>query len=244
MKILIVDDDLSLLEMCNDLFKLWGYDPVCCSNRDHVLVACWVHNFDICFIDVILPGINGFELSREILKTGIRCPFIFWTGYDVGKNYIRNKQSSEVIVLTKPVEILKLRSLIETQVRSYRERSVVKPIAELEINYASIKRFIKLANSVSIGRGNHNDIKIPSNKISNIHLMLVRMYEDSNSFYRIVDGELGGRPSTNGIYINGVRLTRGGYRDLKHNDQISMPDVHLVYRLLNVNNDQTGGTET
>jgi CheY-like chemotaxis protein len=244
MKILIIDDDVTLLEMCNDLFKLWGYEPVCCSNREQVLSACWSVNIDLCIIDVILPGINGFELSREILKTGTRCPFIFWTGYEIGRNYIKSRQTSEVIVLNKPFEKNHLKSLIDIQVRSYKERSIVRPIAELEINFNGNKRFIRLSDSISIGRGSNNDLRIPSDKISSTHMMLVRMYDDNESFYRIVDGELGGRPSTNGIFINNTRLRKGDYKDLGHYDQITIPDVQFVYRLLNYVGEHFNKTET
>lgn len=232
-KILIVDDDLLLLGMCQDLFNVWGYEAICCANQTEAINECWNHNIDLCIIDIILPNTNGFELSREIRKTGTYCPFIFWTGHNTGLNFLRSKQTSELLILSKPVQNDLLRRIIESQISSFKSKSYLNPIAELEIRYSNSIRFIKLAETTSIGRGVTNDIRIPSVKVSSNHMMLVRMFEDSNSFYRILDGELGGRPSTNGVFVNGVKIKQYNYRDLNHGDVITIPDVYMVYRMIN-----------
>lgn len=237
LKILVVDDDEGILDLYKDLFDLWGYETVCCSTAKQTIDSCWSNNIDVAILDIMLPDMNGFELSKEIRKTGTYCPVIFWTGHNVGLNYIKSKQTSNIIVLNKPVPNTELRKIIKSQTLSHRHRTVLKAIAELEINYSGTKRFILLADTIYIGRAKTNDIRIPSPKISATHMMLIRMFEDEVSFYRVIDGEIGGKSSTNGVFVNGRRIPSLDYRDLVNGDLIEIPDVQMTYRLIDLPSD-------
>lgn len=244
MKILLVDDDRLILELYKEIFNLWRYESVCVSNAIEAVVQCWLHNFDFIIIDVILPGKNGFELAVEIRKTGLRCPLVFWTGHEVGNNFLKKSQSSNTVLLKKPVSSLELKRTIEHLVISYKERTSLKPIAELEIKYNNIKRFISLSDTIYIGRSKDNDIRLIDERISSHHLVLVRMFEDYKTFYRVIDGEIGGRASTNGVFVNGVRLAELDYRDLNNGDEISIPNTLMTYRLINRDSDSLDDTYT
>lgn len=81
-----------------------------------------------------------------------------------------------------------------------------------------------------IGRDLANDISLNSQFASRYHAMLLRVPADHEGeyFYRILDGDLEGKPSTNGLVINGQKLTA---HQLKSGDVISFgPDAKAVYR--------------
>lgn len=70
----------------------------------------------------------------------------------------------------------------------------------------------------SIGRDPKCDIRLYSQFVSRQHATLVqRQREDGSPYYRIVDGNLQGQPSANGLLINGRKLQA---HDLEDEDEI------------------------
>lgn len=91
------------------------------------------------------------------------------------------------------------------------------------------RREIMLDGSVySIGRDPKCDIRLSSQFVSRHHATLVQLPRDDNSFYyRIVDGNLKGKPSANGMLINGRKLQA---HDLKNEDEIVFgPQARAIY---------------
>jgi diguanylate cyclase (GGDEF)-like protein/PAS domain S-box-containing protein len=76
----------------------------------------------------------------------------------------------------------------------------------IELDYEGKNELVLLENSTySIGRDPSNDIVIDSIAVSRQHAILLRISIDQseNHIFRIVDGDLKGKRSTNGIHING-----------------------------------------
>lgn len=91
------------------------------------------------------------------------------------------------------------------------------------------RREIILDGSVySIGRDPKCDIRLSSQFVSRHHATLVQLPTDDNTFYyRIVDGNLKGKPSANGMLINGRKLQA---HDLKNEDEIVFgPQARAIY---------------
>ncbi|MEM1308425.1 MAG: FHA domain-containing protein [Cyanobacteria bacterium P01_D01_bin.71] len=91
------------------------------------------------------------------------------------------------------------------------------------------RREINLESSVySIGRDPKCDIRLSSQFVSRHHATLVQLPKDDNTFYyRIVDGNLKGKPSANGMLINGRKVPA---HDLKNEDEIVFgPQARAIY---------------
>lgn len=91
------------------------------------------------------------------------------------------------------------------------------------------RREIILDSSVySIGRDLKCDIRLSSQFVSRHHATLVQLPKDNETFYyRIVDGNLKGKPSANGMLINGRKLPA---HDLKNEDEIVFgPQARAIY---------------
>ncbi|HEY9873143.1 MAG TPA: FHA domain-containing protein [Candidatus Obscuribacterales bacterium] len=86
------------------------------------------------------------------------------------------------------------------------------------------------SNLYSIGRDAKCDIRLFSQFVSRTHATLVRRSrEDGSHYYRIIDGDLKGKTSANGILINGRKFKA---YDLKHKDEIVFaPQVLAIYYL-------------
>ncbi|MEM9266788.1 MAG: FHA domain-containing protein, partial [Cyanobacteria bacterium P01_F01_bin.13] len=82
------------------------------------------------------------------------------------------------------------------------------------------KRAVNLhADSCSIGRDVSNSIVLHSKEVSRQHAILLRVIQPGEDDYgfRIIDGNLQGKPSTNGLFVNGRRCSS---RNLRHGDEI------------------------
>lgn len=83
------------------------------------------------------------------------------------------------------------------------------------------RRVITLeANTYSIGRGSTNSIVIHSKRVSRQHAILLRVTvpETDSYLFRIIDGDLQGKRSTNGLIVNGQRCFA---HNLEHGDIIT-----------------------
>ncbi|MBD2462330.1 FHA domain-containing protein [Oscillatoria sp. FACHB-1407] len=93
------------------------------------------------------------------------------------------------------------------------------------------REFVLDSPVYSIGRDPKCDIRLISQFVSRRHATLVQLpNEDGSYYYRIVDGNLKGKPSANGLLINGRKLQA---HDLQDADKIVFgPQVQAVYYLL------------
>lgn len=82
----------------------------------------------------------------------------------------------------------------------------------------------------TIGRDISNNISINSKYVSRQHAVLLRIPGNitGTHLYRIIDGDLSGKPSVNGVVINGN--SKVGSYELSHGDIISLaPDAQITY---------------
>ena len=66
--ILVVDDDVALAEMIGIVLENDGYRVVFCSDGSQALSQFQEHNPDLVLLDVMLPGMDGFDVCRAIRR--------------------------------------------------------------------------------------------------------------------------------------------------------------------------------
>jgi len=101
------------------------------------------------------------------------------------------------------------------------------------------KEFPLESSVYSVGRDQKCDIRLYSQFVSRRHATLVRRSrEDGSYYYRIVDGDLKGKSSANGLLINSRKLQA---HDLQDEDEIVFgPNVRAVYYILKRESAPTG----
>jgi DNA-binding response OmpR family regulator len=122
-KILYVEDDLNLGFVTKDNLELQGYDIRHCQDGAEALAMFQSEAFDLCIIDVMLPGIDGFALAQEIRARNREVPIIFLTSKAQKEDRIRGLKLGGDDYLTKPFSIEELALRIEVFLR----RSSVRP---------------------------------------------------------------------------------------------------------------------
>ncbi|MGB7440643.1 MAG: FHA domain-containing protein [Coleofasciculaceae cyanobacterium] len=107
------------------------------------------------------------------------------------------------------------------------------------------KEFSLTESVYSIGRDPNSDIRLISQFVSRRHATLVlAKRKDGSQYYRIVDGNLKGKNSSNGLLINGHKLHSSESHDLHDLDEIVFgPNVTAKYYLLKRDAITTGSGE-
>lgn len=65
-KVLIVEDEETILELCSTIFKLEGYRVLCARDGEEALKITREYNPDIVVLDIQLPKINGNEVCKSV----------------------------------------------------------------------------------------------------------------------------------------------------------------------------------
>ncbi|HEY2343279.1 MAG TPA: response regulator transcription factor [Chthoniobacteraceae bacterium] len=77
MKILIADDDPVALETLQDCLSSEGYQPLAAADGAAALEIWQAHHPDLLCLDIMMPGIDGYEVCRRIRSANSRVPVIF-----------------------------------------------------------------------------------------------------------------------------------------------------------------------
>ena len=90
------------------------------------------------------------------------------------------------------------------------------------------KEIILSQTAYSLGRGQDCDIRIQSQFVSRYHATLIkRSHNDAEEYYRIIDGDLKGKTSVNGLLVNERKVL---FHDLKNGDKVVFgPQVSAIY---------------
>lgn len=115
-KILIIDDDMTALDIVDLLFEDKGYEVV--RRADGVSALACVEDVapDVVLIDLMMPRMNGQECIREIRAKGLAVPIIAFTALDDPEIHQEALDAGGNLVLTKPCKPTVLFNHVETLV--------------------------------------------------------------------------------------------------------------------------------
>jgi two-component system response regulator MprA len=117
MRILIVDDDQVLAEYIRKELEDDGHAVSVCHDGSSGLRAAELHAFDIMILDVMMPFVDGLEVSRRLRRGGIRTPILLLTARDSPEEIVRGLDSGADDYLTKPFSFDVLLARIRARTR-------------------------------------------------------------------------------------------------------------------------------
>jgi two-component system, OmpR family, response regulator VicR len=101
-KILIIDDDVTALDIVDYLFEDKGFDVVRRADGESALEIVDESSPDIILIDLMMPKMNGQECVRLLRKRGISVPIVAFTALDDPEIHQEAMDAGCNLVLTKP----------------------------------------------------------------------------------------------------------------------------------------------
>ena len=127
-KVLLLEDDMSLSETIKEYLEEEGFEVTSVHTSDEAMDALYEEPYDILLLDVMVPGIDGFELLRQIRKTK-QIPAIFITSLDSVENLEKGFQSGADDYIRKPFALKELKIRMETLLkRSFEAKDDKIPI--------------------------------------------------------------------------------------------------------------------
>lgn len=106
-RILIVDDEPSITEFVSYAMQKGGYLTEIASDGEEALRKIEQQHFDLFILDIMLPGIDGYELCRRI-RTKMSTPILFLSARDTELNKVVGLELGADDYLAKPFGVREL----------------------------------------------------------------------------------------------------------------------------------------
>jgi two-component system OmpR family response regulator len=78
-RLLVVDDEPNIRELLSASLRYAGFDVATAADGNAALTAARAQRPDLLVLDVMMPGLDGFEVVRRLRGEGVRCPVLFLT---------------------------------------------------------------------------------------------------------------------------------------------------------------------
>ncbi|WP_026995051.1 response regulator transcription factor [Flectobacillus major] len=108
MKVLIVEDDTTLAQWLKQGLEENGYEAQCCFDGLMGKHLAKRESIDLIISDVILPGLNGIELCRELRNEGVQTPLLLLTALGEMEDKLLGFEVGADEYMVKPFEFKEL----------------------------------------------------------------------------------------------------------------------------------------
>jgi two-component system, chemotaxis family, response regulator PixH len=117
--ILIVEDTMSQAEMIGKILRQGGYATVIVTTSEDAKVHLQNQTPDAIVMDVVLPGLSGFELCRELKEepSTMQIPIVMCSTKDSEMDKFWGIKQGAASYLTKPIDAAALLRAVEALVK-------------------------------------------------------------------------------------------------------------------------------
>jgi two-component system response regulator RegX3 len=115
--ILIVEDEIAILTGLKDVFVYHGYDVDSAETGPDGLQKALSGTFDMILLDVMLPGMSGFEICDEVRAQSRDQPIIMLTAKSADEDIIQGLSLGADDYVTKPFSVAQLVLRVEAVLR-------------------------------------------------------------------------------------------------------------------------------
>ncbi len=131
-RILIVDDQEANVQVLAAMLGNLGYDIVAATDGEQALRRLAAHPADLVLLDVLMPGLDGFEVCRRIQAQPrlAEIPIIFLSAADEKTFIVRALEAGGVDYVTKPFNQAELASRVRTHIALKQARDRLQQLAE------------------------------------------------------------------------------------------------------------------
>lgn len=140
-KILYVENEEALGTIVKDSMESRNYEVLFCKNANEGLYAFKTKKPDICILDVMMPGINGFELGKQIRNLDPNIPIIFLTARSQTSDVIKGFEIGAHDYVKKPFSIeellIRIQSILKRKSQDFSQeiKETVVPLGDYRFHY-------------------------------------------------------------------------------------------------------------
>ena len=137
-RLVVVDDEPNIRELLSASLRFAGFDVMTADSGLEAVRAVERHRPDLLVLDVMMPGMDGFEVVRRLRSAGRTMPVLFLTARDATEDKITGLTLGGDDYVTKPFSLEELLARIRAVLRRSREGSQAKSprlrVADLELD--------------------------------------------------------------------------------------------------------------
>ncbi|HMC24086.1 MAG TPA: response regulator transcription factor [Candidatus Udaeobacter sp.] len=138
MHIVVVEDDVALARQIASALTEAGHDPVVVHDGEKALDKIKAAPFDLIVLDIILPGMDGFEVLRHLRAQRLVSRVLMLTARGEVKDRVTGLRLGADDYLPKPFAMGELVARVNALGRRYPEEPVLKlRVADLTLDLAS-----------------------------------------------------------------------------------------------------------
>ncbi len=143
-RILIVEDEPSLMRGLKDMFSARGFDVLAACDGQEGLTTALDHNPDLILLDIMLPKVNGYEVCRALRQRGLEMPIVMLTAKGQEEDIVLGLNLGADDYVTKPFRIAELVARVNAFLRRSKSRgATVFHFGEFELDLTAHRLFNK-----------------------------------------------------------------------------------------------------
>jgi len=129
MKLLIAEDEQSLLSLIVQKLKDTGYSVDGCVDGEEAISFIDIYDYDLIILDIMMPKIDGLKVLTYIRSKKIKTPVLMLTAKDGISDRVKGLDLGADDYLTKPFSFEELYARLRALLR--RQENIVNNILEL-----------------------------------------------------------------------------------------------------------------
>ena len=102
--VLVVDDDVSILDMTEDLLTEAGFEVTKCGSGEEALALAAERDWDVVLSDLQMPGIDGLDLLAEMRERRPDTPVVIMTAFGTIQSAVKAMRGGALDFVTKPFQ--------------------------------------------------------------------------------------------------------------------------------------------
>ena len=136
-RLLVVDDEPNILELLSVSLRFAGFEVATATNGIDALARAREFAPELVVLDVMLPGLDGFEVARQLRGAGDQVPVLFLTAKDATEDRVQGLTLGGDDYVTKPFSLEEVVARIRAVLRRTRDRAAAQPGAA-QLAYADL----------------------------------------------------------------------------------------------------------
>ena len=116
-RILLVEDEPTIRTAVRDALRSQGHEVDDTEDGSEALRRATQHRYDLIVLDVMLPGVEGFEVCRELRSQGNRTPILMLTARGSEDDRVRGLSLGADDYVTKPFSVRELLARVDACLR-------------------------------------------------------------------------------------------------------------------------------
>lgn len=133
MNVLIVEDELTVSRFVKQACEEAGYTTTCTGDGLEALQLAQTLHFDLILLDVMLPGLDGFEVCRRLRENRIKSSILMLTSRDATEDKVDGLDAGADDYIVKPFKMAELLARMRTLRRRTSPMDILQ-VADLTID--------------------------------------------------------------------------------------------------------------